>query len=231
MTSKSATISTLLHRPMPPAAVLSLESVMAGNTFAVGDELAGWIEAAFLAEDGPLADEAFAHLRGEACIGCLWAAVECKSQGKRRIGQAEIPRPPQGINAWGRARWEMQLVKWFGRVPDFVLTFDAVWAEQATDREWCAVVDHELRHCVQATDEYGSPKFTREGHPVWGIVGHDVEAFTATVSRFGVEAEGNETVDFVIAAAQPATITDTRIAQACGRVVERQAAKLRKVKG
>ena len=93
----------LLRRPMPPSEVLALESVMAGNTFAVGDELVGWIEAAYLTEGGPLADDRFAHLR-EAHIGCLWAAIECRSQGKRRIGQAEIPRPPQGTNAWGRGR-------------------------------------------------------------------------------------------------------------------------------
>lgn len=211
------TVTTILRRPMPPVAVLSLESVMAGTTFAAGAELLEWIEAAFIADDGPLSDDRFAHLR-DAHIGCLWAAVECNVQGKRRIGQAEIPRAPQGVNAWGRARWEMQLVQWFGKLPDFVLTFDAVWANEAEDRDWCSVVDHELRHCVQATDEFGSPKFHKDGRPVFGIKGHDVEEFRATVERFGIEATGPEAMDFVIAAARGHELNDTRIAQACGRI-------------
>jgi hypothetical protein len=216
----TASVATILRRPMPPAEVLCLETVLKGLTFAAGDELLGWIEAAFLADEGPLHDERFNHLR-EASIGCLWAAVENTRQGKRILATAEAPNL-QGPK-WSKARQEHQLCVWFGAVPDFIITIDALWAESANDREFCAVVDHELRHCVQARDEHGSPRFNKmTGRPVFAIQGHDVEEFQATVERYGIEAAGDAAVDLVIAAAKPATLSDTRIAQACGRVSERK---------
>lgn len=214
MTTPSS-VATMLRRPMPPAKVCALDSTMAGYTFDADAALLEWVRAAFVADTGPLHDAQFAVLK-DAHIGCLWAGIENAKNGKRILATAEAPHL-QG-NRWVKGRQEHQMVQWFGALPDFILTFDALWANDASDREWCAVVDHELRHCRQARDSYGAPKFNqRTGQPLWAIEGHDIEEFQATVERFGLEACGEAAVDFVIAAARPAVITDARIALACGK--------------
>jgi hypothetical protein len=92
-----------------------------------------------------------------------------------------------GSNAWTKGRTEQQLREWFGAVPDFVITLDANWFErEATNLARCAVIEHELHHCAQQTDEYGSPRFSRAtGLPLWEIAGHDVEEFMSVVRRYG----------------------------------------------
>jgi hypothetical protein len=201
---------------MPLERLSSMPGALAGPMFERDAALEDWIKAVFLAEDGPLFDPGHAHLN-EATLGCLWTNVSLIVKGQRKVGMAEKPRPPQGANGWIKGRWEQQMHGFFGGIPDFILTFDALYVAEASDRVWCALVDHELRHCVQEADEFGEPKFNREtGKPTLGIKGHDVEEFVATVRRFGVEAGAGETIDLVIAAARPCEVSDTAIARACG---------------
>jgi hypothetical protein len=75
--------------------------------------------------------------------------------------------------AAGRAIEQMK--DWFGCLPDFLVTVDVV-SGTFDDASFCALVEHELYHCAQATDAFGYPKFHRDsGDPIWGIRGHDVE--------------------------------------------------------
>lgn len=217
MTKQATTIARLLTRPRPPHDLVSMEGIAAPDRCVPAPDLVAWIRAAFLGEDAPLQSPDLAHL-SQASIGALWTNAPNTRQQRQIVAQAEMPSRSLGnLGRWQRVRAEQQLREWFGVVPDFILTFDAIHAEDCDDRAWCCLVEHELRHCGQAMDEFGAPKFSRDtGLPVWAMRGHDVEAFAANAARYGIEALGPEATDFVIASARPREISDTQIAQACG---------------
>jgi len=214
-----------LNRPRPPADLLTMDGLMAGGCFVAAPELVEWFRAAYLEIDGPLYSEDHIHLR-DAAIGALWTNADNVKQGRRVLGQAEMPARSLGKSgAWQRARGEQQMREWFdGIVPDFVLTFDAVFANQCDDATFCALVDHELCHCAQAVDEFGMQRWNQQtGDPIWAIRGHDVEEFVSVVRRFGIEAAGEQATDLVIAAAQKPEIAPVRLSLACGTCLQRAA--------
>ena len=127
-------------------------------------------------------------------------------------GQAEIPRA-QG-NRWAKARHDQQLRDWFGAVPDFLLTSDPAYAAAASDRAFCALVEHELLHCGQERDGFGAPKFRQDGSPAFGIRGHDVEEFVAIVRRYGARAAAGRTAE-LIEAARAAPTSPTNPSPGC----------------
>lgn len=213
-------VTTLLQRPMPPESLASLESATAPDTFLPAPELVEWIQTAYLAEDGPLYCAGHAHLN-DARIGCLWTNASNSRGGKMIIGQAEMPERLKA-GKWQVARQLQQFREWFGVVPDFLITFDALFAADADDRTWCCLVEHELQHCAQAEDEFGMPRFNKQtGEPIFTLKTHDLEAFVADVARYGPDAAGDDAVNFIIAAAHGGQrLSDTQIAIACGRKVQ-----------
>lgn len=205
-------MTTALHRPRPPSTVLDLSGY---DRFEPDHAFAEWLRDAYLTEGGPLYAPEHAHLL-DAKIGVLWTTAENRRGGRRVVGQAELVRNIR-MPAWQRARHEYQLHQWFGDVPDFVLTFDAFYADEAADLAFCALVDHELNHCAQERDENGLPKFcATTGRPKFCIRGHDVEEFVSVVRRFGIEAAGSAAVDLVVAAAKAPEIGAAQIDFACG---------------
>jgi len=104
---------------------------------------------------------------------------------------------------------------------DFLLTFDAVYCAQASDVEWCALVEHELYHCAQETDGFGQPKFTKDGLPKFAMKGHDVEEFVGVVRRYG--AVSPEVQALVEAAKKAPEIAAVHVAQMCGTCLLRAA--------
>lgn len=211
-----------LSRPYPPDELVSMDGLSAPDRFETAPTFSEWIIDAYLRPEGPLywpGHEALASAR----IGVLWTTAAASRRGKAIVAQAEMPRQSPG-SQWSSARASHQLVQWFGYIPDFLLTFDAVYASQLNDLEFAALVDHELCHCVQAEDEFGNPRFsTVTGQPVWALKGHDVEEFTSVVSRFGIQAAGQDAVDFVIAASKQPVIGPARLAQGCGTCLTRAA--------
>lgn len=208
--------TVIIERPQPPA---ELVEISGRNLFAPAPELVKFIDEAYLNENGPLFTSDHEHL-GAANIACLWTNAENSRHQRRIVGQAELlPGPPRG-GKWAKARSEFQLEEWFGAVPDFLLTFDALYVNDIDDATFCSLVDHELFHCAQDTDEFGMPAFNKvTGLPRYVIRGHSVEEFTGVVRRFGIEAAGQEAVDFVVAAAQKPTFGSARIAEACGTCI------------
>jgi hypothetical protein len=196
----------------PPATMLD---EFAPAVIEVAKGLAEWAIETFAAELSPLFNERHTHLR-EAKLGALWTNVPNISKQARLIGQAEIPRPPVTGGRWARARWEHQLVGWFGEIPDFLLTLDAGLVAELDDMTFCSVIEHELYHCGQALDDFGAPKFTKEGKPVFGIVAHDVEEFVGIVERYGAGAAAGKTVDLVRAARAEPLIGRAAASFACG---------------
>lgn len=143
---------------------------------------AEWIRGTFIDATGPLANERHEHL-AEASIGVLWTNVINTTKMRHVLGTAEMPQVMGG--AWKRGRFEQQLRDWFQTEPTFLLTLYAPECRLLNDRSFCALVEHELCHCAQAEDQYGSPKFGRMGEPIYAIAGHDVEEFTDVVERYG----------------------------------------------
>lgn len=217
-------VTTLLQRPRPPADLVSVEGLVAPDSFVPAPELEQWIRAAFLDESGPLYAAEHAHLT-HATIGCLWTNAENSKAGRRIVGQAEMPSRANKGGKWQKARADQQLREWFGTMPDFLITIDALHAADCDDASFAALVDHELCHCAQAVDEFGMPRFNEvTGSPVWTIRGHDVEEFVSVVRRFGIQAAGEAATELVIAAAQKPLIAPAKLAQACGTCAMRAAA-------
>lgn len=201
-----------ITRPMPPQEALEFAEYgpMVPDTAVVD-----WIQREIVSENGSLHNPDHAHLEN-ATIGVLWAGSGNESKGRRVIGMAEIPRFM--CNRWHKVRQEQQINDWFGCMPDFLITLDAHYcAEAADDRSFAALVEHELYHCGQATDEFGSPKFNQEtGLPTWTIRGHDVEEFVGVVRRYGVgHPEGNLAQLVAAGNAQP-EVANADISRACG---------------
>ena len=202
------------QRPKPP------EFDVTGPRFMAAPELSDWFRAVFIDEDGPLANPEHAHLR-QATIGVLWTTVGNSRGGRRIVGQAEMG-DPMAMGKWAKERARQQVEAWFGHIPDFVMTIDALDAAERDDAEFCALIEHELMHMAQVLDPFGEPKFRKDGRPVFGIRGHDVEEFTAIVRRYGAAAAG--VAEFIAAGNRPPEIASVRISQACGTCMGRKAA-------
>lgn len=204
------TVISLLSRPQPPY-MEPLQFITRAK------ELEDWIITAILTNGGPLYNEDHEHLLN-AYIGCLWTNVDNSKKGRTVVGQAELPLQSRG-GKWETARAKQQLMDLFGRAPDFLLTFHAECSREADDASFCALVEHELYHCAQDEDGFGSPKFNTEGEPVWCIKGHDVEQFIGVVRRYGAEASG--VVELAIAAASEPEVAKARISQSCALCAKR----------
>lgn len=208
--------TAITTRPRPPADLVSMTGLMV-DRFVPALDVLEWIRACYLSEHGALYGEHHQHLN-DAGIGILWTNCPNSRHGKRVVGETELG---QNVGArsglWARARAEQQLLEWFGGTPDFIITLDALHADECDDATFAALIDHELEHAAQALDEYGSPKFDKiTGKPKFALKAHDVSEFVSVVRRFGIEAAGPEAVDFVLAAAQPPELGRAKVAQACG---------------
>lgn len=215
-------VTHLLYRPRPPANLISMDGLIAADRFVPAPELQDWIRQSYIYQSGPLYTVEHAHLE-QAFIGCLWTNAQNTRQGRRIVGQAEMPERANKGGKWQKARADQQIMEWFGGMPHFLITFDAVHAADCDDASFCALVDHELFHCAQDMDEFGAPKFNKEGNPVFTMRGHDVEEFVGVVRRFGIQAAGEAATDMVIAAAQKPEIAPARLAQACGTCMRKAA--------
>lgn len=194
-----------MTRPMPP------NDLAITGEFRSADDLGEWISETFIDPSGNLANEEHAHLQ-HAEIGALWTNVPNGRQMRIILATAEQPIFRGG--KWQKARHDQQIAEWFGDIPDFILTFNSDWAHQASDTEFCAVVEHELYHCGQQKDIFGAPKFTQDGRPSFGMRGHDVEEFIGVVRRYGaVDRSVREMVD---AAKQRPLISGLEISRSCG---------------
>jgi len=196
------------RRPIPPTT--SLLDDLSGVRLVPAPDLAAWVQAAVLAEDGLIHNLDHAHLL-DADIGFLWASSAFTKRGRTVVGQAEQVMIRAG--GWQKARQEQQLREWFGHVPEFLITLAADYCAQCSDTEFCALVEHELYHVGQEQDEFGSPKFTKDGMPRLALRGHDVEEFVGVVRRYGASTQVAQMVE---AAKRPPTVSGASIAHACG---------------
>ena len=187
--------------PGPPVELLDAAvPVKGGGGVAPALDLEAWVASEILAPDRPLSIYDHAHLRPASLGGdhdvrvCfLWCTEVETRQGRRTLGTCQLG-PPTG-RAWTAAQRRQQLTEWFGAVPDFLITLDALHAAHAlaTGRpeDVLAVVDHELCHAAQKRDAWGQPLYHPvTDEPAWAIQPHDVEEFVGPVRRWGVQATG-----------------------------------------
>lgn len=201
-----------MTRPMPTLEMA--EAAARSPWFLPAPDLRDWMLETFIEWDARFHNPDHGHLIA-ARIGVLWTCIENKRNGRRIVGQAEF-RPPSGtMGRWQRARAQAQLAEWFDGELDFLLTFDATYAAKASDREFCALVEHELYHCGQDTDEFGAPRFDRStGLPAFRMRGHDVEEFIGVVKRYG--ATSPEVAELIEAGCDHPAIDDVGVRAICG---------------
>jgi len=201
----------LASRPFPPEGML--DDLEAGDQFVAAPEIIEWARATFIDEGATLENIEHFHLR-QASIGALWTNVANSKNGRSIVGQCELG-DPMAMGKWAKAKARLQVKQWFGSIPDFILTFDAAYAMQASDIEWCALVEHELLHAAQDKDPWGQPKFSAStGRPSFTIRGHDVQEFTSIVRRYGADAAHIR--EFVEAAMAKPEIGNVQVSHACG---------------
>ncbi|MFA0999536.1 putative metallopeptidase, partial [Pseudomonas syringae] len=166
-----------------------------------------WTRTYILSEEGPIHNPDDAHLTN-ASVRVLWASSCSDKAGRTVLGQAEAVM--FGAGGWQKARQEQQMIDWFGEVPSFLITLAADYCAQCTDAEFCALVEHELYHIAQATDQCGAPKFTQDELPKLEMRGHDVEEFVGVVRRYGASPDVQLLVD---AANKPAEVGKLNISR------------------
>lgn len=203
---KKANIAMML-RPKPPLTTVDPD---APPTFVPDPSVSHWMRETFIHKTAPLFNPDHQHL-GSAYIGVLWTNIPNRHQERWLVGTAEMPQTQGG--AWKRGRAEYQLRGWFNCEPDFLLTLYAPVLATVSNRDFCAIIEHELYHCAHATTRDGTPRFHRDGTPIFGIRGHDVEEFVGVVRRYG--AVGNVR-ELAAAAKRAPSVTDSTLAIACG---------------
>lgn len=204
-----------MQRPLPPD-MSTYEIEFHPDQDGLGD----WARVNFIEGGSPLTNPDHEHLQ-MATIGWLWTNTAAEHRGRRLAGEAQMLKtaPPK----WSQLRSEMQIRDWFGSLPTFLITIEAEFARMADDATFCALIEHELYHCGQDVDEFGSPKFKQStGEPVFTMLGHDVEQFVGVVERYGAVAAGVEAM--VIAANNHhGRVQDGAVTAACGTCARRAA--------
>lgn len=190
-----------LLRPHPPASLLAEDRPL----FLPAPDVEQWLRKAFIEGGHETVNSDHSHL-SMASIGVLWTNVPCARKMRDIAGTAELATPPMG-GPWARGRWLQQMQEWFVDLPDFLITLSAPYAAEASDAVWMALVEHELRHCTVI-------RFTRQGVPIFGMRGHDVEVFIGDVERYGMDATG--TRKLVEAALSAPLISAEDIKAVCG---------------
>lgn len=198
------------QRPYPPDWIFAIDT----PNFAPVPELWQWIQNTFLDKNSKLFNLDHIHLSGFRYpeIAVMWARSGFNKQGRRVVGQAE--KVMFNAGGWKKERQEEQFIQWFNYLPEYLITIDAQYAQQANDIDFCALIEHELYHIAHKLDDYGLPAYNKmTGEPKLEIRGHDVEEFTGVVRRYGANMDVQKMVD---AANQRPELSKADIYHACG---------------
>ena len=203
-----------MNRPMPPEHLLNIDPEFQPTEIEPAFEVKKWIEQTFLDKESKLYNPDHEHLSyfDETFLAVLWASSGFAKGGRFVLGQCE--RVAFRAGGWQKARQEKQMRDWFGFIPTYLITLDAKYSSEASDIDFCALVEHELYHIGVKRDEEGEMLFSdMTGEPKHYLRGHDVEEFFGVVERYGA----NESVMKMAELANNApTVSKANIAQACG---------------
>jgi hypothetical protein len=204
-------------RPFPPQELIDKAEEDEAIRMAPATGLMNWIITNFLTIGGPLHNPDHDHIAellhdNEEFLACAWASSACVAKKRMVLGQCEKVIFNQG--GWKKARQEQQMRDWFGFVPVYLITIDASYCDQATDRDFCALIEHELYHIGVERDGDGEPLYSdMTGLPKHYLAGHDVEEFVGVVKRWGAD----ESVKRLLEVAKQAPfVSDVNISKCCG---------------
>ncbi|BAP67539.1 hypothetical protein J6I82_14220 [Acinetobacter baumannii] len=204
-------------RPFPPQELIDKADEEEAIRLAPAPDLMNWVIANFLTIGGPLHNPDHDHIAelihdNEEFIAFAWASSACMAKKRMVLGQCEKVMFNQG--GWKKARQEQQMRDWFGYVPVYLITIDASYCDQATDRDFCALIEHELYHIGVERDEDGDPLISEmTGLPKHYLAGHDVEEFVGVVKRWGADESVKRLIEV---AKQAPLVSDVNISKCCG---------------
>jgi len=204
-------------RPFPPTDFIDQAEEEEAIRIIPAPDLKKWVIANYLTIGGPLHNPDHDHIAelihdNEDFLACAWASSACVAKKRMVLGQCEKVMFNQ--SGWKKARQEQQMRDWFGYVPVYLITIDASYCDQATDRDFCALIEHELYHIGVERDGDGEPLYSDlTGLPKHYLAGHDVEEFVGVVKRWGAD----ESVKRLIEVAKQAPfVSDVNISKCCG---------------
>lgn len=207
-------------RPFPPQELIDKAEEDEAIRLAPAPDLMNWVTTNFLTIGGPLHNPDHDHIAellhdNEEFLAFAWASSACVAKKRMVLGQCEKVMFNQG--GWKKARQEQQMRDWFGFVLTYLITIDASYCDQATDRDFCALIEHELYHIGIERDGDGEIIYSdHTGLPKHYLAGHDVEEFIGVVKRWGA----NENVKRLIEVAKnPPFVSDLDISKCCGNCV------------
>jgi len=205
-------------RPFPPTELMDKADEEEAIRLAPAPDLMDWVVKNFLTIGGPLHNPDHDHISellhdSEEFLAFAWASSACVAKKRMVLGQCEKVMFNQG--GWRKARQEQQMRDWFGYVPVYLITIDASFCEQANDRDFCALIEHELYHIgVERDPEDGEPIYSdMTGLPKHYLAGHDVEEFVGVVKRWGASEDVKRLVEV---AKQAPFVNDVNISKCCG---------------
>jgi hypothetical protein len=129
---------------------------------------------------GPLYNPDHQHLEF-ATLGVLWTNVTYRNSSGGSSAKLKTRRATPAARG-RRASANSSSSSGSRAVPDFIITLYAPRLAAFDDRSFCAIIEHELYHCAQATMDTARRASTAMARPMYAIRGHDVEEF------FGVAA-------------------------------------------
>lgn len=202
-----------MKRPYPPERLLELDPED-GIDFEPAPDLKQWILETFIDESSDLYNPDHGHIApwDDDLFKVLWASSAFIKAEQMVLGQTE--KIMFNAGGWKRARQEKQMINWFGCMPNFLITIDAMYAASASDADFMALIEHELYHIGVKRDEDGNPLISAStGEYKYFLRGHDVEEFHGVVQRYGASEPVQKMVEL---ANNGPTISRASIAHACG---------------
>ena len=207
-------------RPFPPTELLDLAEEEDAIRLAPAQELLAWVKANYLTIGGQLHNPDHDHIAellhdNEEFLAFAWASSAAMAKKRMVLGQCEKVMFNQG--GWKKARQEQQMRDWFGFVPQYLITIDAAFCEQTSDREFCRLIEHELYHIGVERDEDGEIIYSDvTGLPKHYLAGHDVEVFFGEIRQHGIDSSVQRLLEI---AKNAPFVSETNIAACCGNCV------------
>lgn len=210
------------QRPFPPLDFLdeTKEQLASGMEPPIkltpAPELKDWVVKSFLTIDSPLYNPDHDHItelldHDVTFLAFAWASSSFKGKQMMILGQCE--KVIFNVGGWRKARQEQQMREWFGFIPTYLITLDASFCENTTDRNFCVLIEHELYHIGVQRDDDEIIYSTQTGLPKHYLASHDVEEFFGVVKRWGA----SESVKRLVNIAQnPPFVPDLDVSKCCG---------------
>lgn len=207
-------------RPFPPTELIDQAEQEEAIRLAPAPELKEWVVKNWLTIGGELHNPDHDHIAellhdNEEFLAFAWASSAAVAKKRMVLGQCEKVMFNQG--GWKKARQEQQMRDWYGFVPQYLITIDATYCEQANDRDFCRLIEHELYHIGVERDEDGEVIYSdHTGLPKHYLAGHDVEVFFGEIRQHGVDSSVQRLLDI---AKNAPFASETNIAACCGNCV------------